>query len=171
MKMNPKPPAHTSSQRVFEAVRELRAQQQTATRETVAELTGLKLTVVDDRLGVLVDDGKLKRVLRGVYELVEVYPPARAISKTVLGDGMVKYDIGDDVLTLTPTEDRTLALLTAGAATQVAAIEAGRQQVFMVTEMAARVKKLEHEVACLRATRTATAQMDLLQGVTAAPAA
>ena len=146
-------PTITSSQRVYEAVRELRAQEQTATRETVAALTGLKLSTVDDRLAVLVDDGKLKRVLRGVYEVVEVYPLARAISKTVLGDGYVKYEIGDDVLTLTPTEDRTLALLTAGAATQVAAIEAGRQQVMLATEMAHRVRKLENQVERLAEAR------------------
>lgn len=155
-------PAIPSSQRVYEAVCELRAQAQTVTRETVAELTGLKLTIVDDRLAVLVDDGKLKRVLRGVYEVVEVYPPARPISKTVLGDGHVKYEIGDDVLTLTPTEDRTLALLTAGAATQVAAIEAGRQQVMLATEMATKIKKLEREVTNLRAAQVAGGQMTLL---------
>ena len=58
-----------STERIFQAVRELRAMDQIATRETVAELTGLKMTVVDDRLRALVDDGKLKRLLRGVYEL------------------------------------------------------------------------------------------------------
>ena len=54
----------TSTQRVYEAVRELRAGEQIATRETVAELSGLKLSVVDDRLRTLVDDGQLKRLLR-----------------------------------------------------------------------------------------------------------
>ena len=57
-----------STERIFQAVRELRAMDQIATRDTVAELTGLKMTVVDDRLRALVDDGKLKRLLRGVYE-------------------------------------------------------------------------------------------------------
>ena len=55
-----------STERIFQAVRELRAMDQIATRDTVAELTGLKMTVVDDRLRALVDDGKLKRLLRGV---------------------------------------------------------------------------------------------------------
>ena len=64
-----------STERIFQAVRELRAMDQIATRDTVAELTGLKMTVVDDRLRALVDDGKLKRLLRGVYELVEVSVP------------------------------------------------------------------------------------------------
>ena len=98
-----------STERIFQAVRELRAMDQIATRDTVAELTGLKLSVVDDRLRTLVDDGKLKRLLRGVYELVESFPEPRAISKTVLPNGAVVYDIGDEVLTLSPQEARVLA--------------------------------------------------------------
>ena len=62
------------------------------------------------------------RVLRGVYVPVEVHPPARSISKTVLTDGTVKIEIGDEVLTLTPREDRALAMLQAGAVMQVLGI-------------------------------------------------
>ena len=100
--------------------------EQVATRETVAELTGLKMGIVDDRLRALMDDGKLKRVLRGVYVPVEVHPPARCISKTVLTDGTVKIEIDDEVLTLTPREDRALAMLQAGAVMQVLGISAGK---------------------------------------------
>ena len=53
-----------STERIFQAVRELRCLEQIAARETVAELTGLKLSVVDDRLRTLVDDGRLRRLLR-----------------------------------------------------------------------------------------------------------
>ena len=115
-------PAPTSTQRIYEAVCELHALEQVATRDTVAELTGLKLAIVDDRLRALMDDGKLKRVLRGVYVPVEVQPPARCISKTVLTDGTVKIEIGDEVLTLTPREDRALAMLQVGAVMQVLGI-------------------------------------------------
>lgn len=112
----------TSTMRILDAVCELHALEQVVTRETVAELTGLKLTIVDDRLRALADDGRVKRVLRGVYVPVEVHPPARSISKTVLDDGTVKIEIGNDVLTLTPREDRALAMLQAGAAIQVLGI-------------------------------------------------
>jgi hypothetical protein len=47
---------------------------------------------------------------------VEVHPPARAMSKTVLPDGTVKVEIDEDVLTLKPKEDRILAMLLAGSA-------------------------------------------------------
>ena len=70
--------AITSTQRVLDAVRDLRELDQIATRETVAELTGLKMGIVDDRLRALVDDGKLKRLLRGVHDLVEVFPAPQA---------------------------------------------------------------------------------------------
>lgn len=119
-------PASTSAQRIYDAVCELHALEQVATRETVAELTSLKLGIVDDRLRALLDDGRVKRVLRGVYVPVEVHPPARSISKTVLTDGMVKIEIGDEVLTLTPREDRALAMLQAGAAMQVLGIATGK---------------------------------------------
>lgn len=101
-------PAITSTQRIFDAVRDLREVDQIATRETVAELTGLKMAIVDDRLRALVDDGKLKRLLRGVYELVETYPQTRNISKTILDSGYVMIEIAgrkdepDIVLHLTP---------------------------------------------------------------------
>ena len=144
-------PAVTSTQRILDAVCELHALEQVATRETVAELTGLKLSVVDDRLGALVDDDLLKRVLRGVYVPVEKHPPARPMSKLILPDGMVKLEIGDEVLTLTPKEDRALALLQAGAATHAAAIETGRQTSIMVTEFAARIQKQDREIAALKA--------------------
>ncbi|MFG5779188.1 hypothetical protein ACFIQF_19180 [Comamonas sp. J-3] len=106
----------TSTQRIYDAVCELYNLEQVATRETVAELTGLKLSIVDDRLRALVDDDQLKRLLRGVYAPVEVHPPSRAMSKTVLPDGIVKLEVGDEVLTLTPREERTLALLLSGSA-------------------------------------------------------
>lgn len=119
-------PAPTSTQRIYDAVCELHALEQVATRETVAELTGLKLSIVDDRLRALMADEKIRRVLRGVYVPVEVHPPARSISKTVLTDGTVKIEIGDEVLTLTPREDRALAMLQAGAAMQVLGIATGK---------------------------------------------
>lgn len=84
-----------STERVYEAVQELRSLEQIATRVTVAELTGLNQAIVDDRLRALVDDGRLSRLIRGVYEVVDSHPPARAISKTLMPDGSVKLEIGD----------------------------------------------------------------------------
>lgn len=153
-----------SKERIFDAVRELRSLEQIATRETVAELTGLKLSVVDDNLRTLVDDGRLKRLLRGVYEMVEEYPQTRAISKTVLPTGYVKYDIGDEVITLTPNEDRVLAQLGIGAAGQAVMINSTNQHLYLATELAAKVEKLERELKAQKAHKPNPMQGDLLGG-------
>lgn len=134
---------------VLEAVQDLHAQEQIVTRETLAELTGLKLSVIDDRLGTLADDGAILRVQRGVYVPAPQHPPARPMSKTVMPDGMVKIEIGDDVLTLTPREDRALANLMAGAAAQATAIETGRNTALMAAELGEQVKQLRRHVAAL----------------------
>lgn len=98
-----------------------------------------------------VDDGKLKRLLRGIYELVEVFPPARTISKTVLSNGAVVYDIGDDVLTLSPQEARVLAELSMGAAGTAVLIQSTNQHLFLATELAAQVEKQGREIKALKA--------------------
>ena len=152
-----------STERIFQAVRELRAMDQIATRDTVADLTGLKMTVVDDRLRALVDDGKLKRLLRGVYELVESFPEPRAISKTVLPNGAVVYDIGDDVLTLSPQEARVLAELSMGAAGTAVLINSTNQHLYLATELAAKVERLEREMKAHKAHKANPLQMDLLE--------
>lgn len=146
----------SSTLRVYHAVRELRALEQTATRETVAELTGLKQSVADDRLRTLVDDGKLKRLLRGIYELVEEYPETRNVSKTILASGYVMLEITgrkgveDVVIHLTPTEDRKLAELSVGAAGQAILINSTNQHLYLATELAAKVEKLERELKAHR---------------------
>ena len=141
----------TSTQRVFDAVRDLRELDQIATRDTVAELTGLKLTIVDDRLRALVDDGKLKRLLRGIYELVENFPEPRELSCTMLSDGWVKMELGDSMLRLTPTEARRAARALGGFAEDARVIESTRAHLFLATELAAVVEKQGREIKALKA--------------------
>ncbi|MFG5779882.1 hypothetical protein ACFIQF_22710 [Comamonas sp. J-3] len=163
--MTPVPkPTIPSTKQVLDAVRELRAADQIATRETVAELTGLKLSIVDDRLRALVDDDELKRLIRGVYELVEKYPEARAISKTVLPSGWVKWDIGNDVLELTPAEDRVMAQLSMGAAGQAVMIQSTNQHLFLATQLAAQVESLTREIKALKAQKGEGPQTDWVGG-------
>lgn len=139
----------SSKELVLEAVRELYAQEQIVTRETLAEHTGLTMTVVDDRIAVLVDDGQVIRVQRGVFIPAPTWPAARPISKTILPDGFVKIEIGDEVLTLTPRESRALGELTAAAAQQFAAIELGRQANEVTAELAQRITTLRRRINAL----------------------
>ncbi|MGY8830107.1 MAG: hypothetical protein ACKVIS_11245 [Pseudomonadales bacterium] len=137
----------SSTQIILEAVQDLHAQEQVVTRETLNALTGLKLSVIDDRVGALIDDGLVVRVQRGVYVPAETHPPARVISKMLLPDGTVKIDIGDQVLTLTPKEDRMLAQLMAGVVMQTAAIEVGHQSALVAGDMGLRLNRLERLLA------------------------
>ena len=159
------PKAITSTQLVFDAVRDLREVDQIATRETVAELTGLKMSIVDDRLRALVDDGKLKRLLRGIYELVETWPEPRELSCTMLSTGWVKLELGDDLLKLTPTEARRAARALGGFAEDARVIETTRSHLFLATELAAKVESQGRELKTMRELlrgKLDTRQMELL---------
>lgn len=152
----------TSTQRVFDAVAELRGLDQIATRETVAELTQLKLTIVDDRLRALVDDGRLKRLLRGIYELVETFPPPRPMWCGILPDGMVKFELGEHVIDMTPKEARSAHRALGGFGEDARVIESTKQHMFLATELAAQVEKLKQEVRALKAHRADERQLDML---------
>jgi hypothetical protein len=152
------PRRKSTTQMVLDAVDELHALEQVVTRETLVEHTGLKLAIVDDRIGALIEDGKVHRVRNGVFVPAAKHPPARAISKTVLPDGRIKIEVGDDVLTLTPREDRALAALQAGVAIQFAAVGLGHQATALASEINERVLRLErmastpaHETSSRRA--------------------
>jgi hypothetical protein len=144
------PNTRRSADTVFEAVEDLHNQEQIVTRETLAEVTGLKLSVIDDRLAYLVDNGKILRVQRGVFVPAPVHHPARYISKTLLPDGTVKIEIGDDVLTLTPREDRALARLMVGAAQEYSAIEIGHQAAHFANELRAQIRQIRRDVSILQ---------------------
>ena len=159
------PKAITSTQRVYDAVRDLRELDQIATRDTVAELTGLKLAIVDDRLRALVDDGKLKRLLRGIYDLVETYPEPRELSCTTLSNGWVKLELGDALLNLTPTEARRAARALGGFAEDARVIESTKAHLFLATELAAKVESQGRELKAMRALlrdKLDTRQLELL---------
>ena len=144
--------SQSSTGRVLEAVQELHALEQIVTREALIELLDLPATTIDDRVGTLVNAGMIVRVRRGIYAPAEVHDAARVISKTILPCGTVKIDIGDDVLTLTPKEDRMLAAMLAGVAMQAVGIEQGRNVAMIAADLSLQVKSLRRE---LRAVKTA----------------
>lgn len=105
-----------TAQEVLDFITDLHYQEQQVTRELLSERIGVRLSVIDEHLKVMTNDGRIRRVGRGVYAPMQSMPPARAMSKTLLPDGYVKIEIGDQVLTLTPREDRMLGNLMGGAA-------------------------------------------------------
>lgn len=133
----------TSKEIVFEAVQELYAQEQIVTRETLAELLEMKLSIIDGSLKTLSNDGEIIRVQRGVYIPASTHPEARPVSHTELPDGTVIIDIGDSVFKLTPKEARMLGTMLSGRALQATQIDSGRQTSVLSAELSKRLSVLE----------------------------
>lgn len=134
-----RPKEISSTQQVLEAAQDLAAQEQDVTREALHAATGLPLYIVDERIRVLINDGKMLRLERGKYSLAETFHETRAMSRTILPGGIVKYEIGDMVLSLSPQEDRNLADLSAGALAKLIGIEGNR----LARSMDARLGRVE----------------------------
>lgn len=145
-----KKPQRSNAEIVLEAVQDLHAQEQIVTRETLAEATGLRLAIIDDRLGHLIDQGKIHRVQRGVFVPVDHHKPARPISRTLCPDGTTVLEVGDTVMILTPRESRMIGELMAGSAQQFAAVELGHQATRQSNVLGAQLSELRREVLRLR---------------------
>jgi RIO-like serine/threonine protein kinase len=106
--------AESLREKIHRAVIDIHQSGETVTRERIANVVGIKPSVVDDNMKRLVDDELLVRVTRGVYAPARVYPEDRPVSITTMSDGSVKLEVGDQVLELTPREARHVAMSTAG---------------------------------------------------------
>lgn len=135
---------------VFDAVQDLHNKEQIVTRDELANATGLKLTVIDDRLAYLVDNGRVMRVQRGVFVPAFNHHPARHISRTILPDGTNLIEIGETVMHLTPREARMLGDIVAAPGAQMAAIELGNQSVQEVGLLKQALGKLQAQLADLK---------------------
>ena len=142
---DPKP--RSNAEVVLGAIEDLHAREQVVTREILAELTGLKLTTIDDRLGHLVDTGKIRRVQRGVFVPLEQHRPARPISRTLCPDGTTVLEVGDTVMILSPRESRMIGELMAGSSQQYAAIEIGHEAARLNAVLSAQISDVRREVA------------------------
>lgn len=138
--------------RVYQAVRDLHAVGRAATRETVAEMCRMPLIVVDEQLRALHKAGQVTRVLRGHYEPALVFDPPRPISKTVLSDGSAKIEVGDEVLLLTPAEDRALGQVMVGSAGVAVLAESSRQHIALATSLMSRQDQQERVLQSLMTT-------------------
>ena len=140
-------PSKSNAEIVLSAVPDLFAREQIVTREILSELTGLKLTTIDDRLGHLVDTGKIRRVQRGVFVPLEQHRPARPISRTLCPDGTTVLEVGDTVMILSPRESRMIGELMAGSSHQYAAIEIGHETARLNAALQAQISDVRREVA------------------------
>ncbi|ENO79684.1 hypothetical protein [Thauera sp. 63] len=143
-------PKRSTAETILEAIQDLHAREQVVTREILAEVTGLKLTTIDDRLGYLLDNGKIRRVQRGVFVPMEQHKPARPISRTLCPDGTTVLEVGDTVMILTPRESRMLGEVVTGAALQFVAIEIGHEAARLNAVLSAQVSEVRRELRQLQ---------------------
>jgi hypothetical protein len=142
----------TTKDIILDAVRDLHAREQIVTREILAEYTNLALSIIDDRLGYLVDNGFVSRVQRGVYIPRMPYKPARPISRTITpDDGMTVLEIGDTVLVLTPRESSILGELMNGSAQSGALVEMGHQFSKVSSDLSRRIDLVQRKVTLSKA--------------------
>lgn len=155
------PTKKSTASLVLEAIIDLYACERTVTRELLVQVTGLPLTTVDDRVDYLIKAEDVVRIRPGIFEPARKFPETRPVSQTLLGDGFVKLEVGDDMLHLTPREHRMLSLLLGGAHAQQAHIDAEKTCVILNAELAERLRKAERKLAALAA-QVNPAQMALL---------
>lgn len=131
---------------VWDAILELHNADKRINRQSIAALTGLRPTIVDDHVERLRDAGKLARAGKGDLELLETFPPPRPISKTELSSGLVKIEIGDVCLDLSPKEMRMLYRATAGHARDMHEIDEANKAVILCHELAREIADLRRQL-------------------------
>lgn len=140
-------PSTATQDEILGVMRELYAQHQVVTRETLATATGYKLHIIDDHLGRLVEQGRASRVRAGVYVPVVEWGEPRAVTVTHLHGGLSKIEIGDEILQLHPAERRMLASLLVGDAVQYSNIQAGHDANLLANELYTVVRMLRRQEA------------------------
>jgi hypothetical protein len=113
----------STNQQIKDAMRDLRDRGRVCTRQVLADLLRVKLSIIDDHIKRMKDAGDVRMVVNGVFELVEEPPPDRAVSATFLPDGRVKVEVGDDLLNLSLRECQALGMAVGGVYLQFARIK------------------------------------------------
>ena len=131
---------------IWGTILEMRSHGMAISRQRLVELTGLNYTKVDDHVSRWIEDGFMRRVLDGVYEVVDPVPEPRAISVTVLPGGVAKLEVGDTCVDLYPQERRTLANMLLGDAVQVSNLQAGRELDVRVAEVQRELRQLKRDL-------------------------
>ena len=107
--MSSETPADASRAIVLACIKQLTDEHGSATYQQIIDAAGISPHIVKERCDQLVNvTHEVERISRGVYRAIKAFAPPRPISKTVLADGEVVLEIGDDVVHLTPQEERLL---------------------------------------------------------------
>lgn len=100
---------------IYQCIVDLCATNRIASRQIISNMTGLKMTIVDDHIKTMIADHRLRRVVNGIVEPMEDAALDRSISVTYLASGGIKFEIGDECLYLTFREAVNVEAALAGA--------------------------------------------------------
>lgn len=118
--MSSETPADASRAIVLQAIKRLTDEHGSATYQQIIDAAGISPHIVKERCDQLVNvTHEAERISRGVYRAIKAFKPPRPISKTMLADGEVVLEIGDDVIHLTPQEDKMLRGLFGSAPVEI----------------------------------------------------
>lgn len=147
---------------VFEAIRQIHDAGGEPTRERIHQITGLKLSTVDDRIKVLRGEGMIA-MAKQCYRPVHTHAPARDVIIGHLNNGMTMLEVGSCVLHLVPAEAHQVAQGLAGKAMEYTALERFQELQGQLLEEVAKRRALEREVKALKSLkRQDHRQADLL---------
>lgn len=162
-----------TGQTIWDTILALRENGQAISRQRLMELTGLRYTIVDDHVSRWIEEGRLRRVVDGVYELPEPMPEPRASSVTDLHNNMVLIELGDQEIRAYLPEARALARQLGGFALQIAQLQTQQDVGALLAEatvrsraQADRISDLERELRAVKhqMESQASPQMRLIDG-------
>lgn len=139
-------PASTG-QVIWDCVLSLRDAGQAISRQRLMELTGFPYTRVDDHVSRWIEEGRMRRVVDGVYEVAPTLPEPRATSVTDLHDGVVLMECGDQEMRVYAAEARSLARQLGGFALQYAQLQTQSDMAALLVEATVRNRALADRVA------------------------
>ena len=110
-------PKLTNRELIYQAITDLAATNRAASRQVISSMTGIKMTIVDDHIKRMKDDGKLRMVVNGVFEPVEEHREDRPVSMTFYKSGC-KLEIGEICIELSMREARNIGMASVGVTMQ-----------------------------------------------------
>lgn len=132
----------STAQVVWDCILSLRDAGQAISRRRLMDLTDLPYTKIDDHVSRWIEEGRMRRVVDGVYEVAPTLPEPRATSVTDLHDGMVLIEAGDQELRLYTGEVRALARQLGGFALQYAQLQTQSDMAALLVEATVRTRAL-----------------------------
>ncbi len=159
----------SNRERVYQAIVDYcNVNQRAIGRKRLAQVTGLSLPQLDEHIKTLKEGGVIHAPeTQGFYEPVAQHPPARAITVSVLPDGLVKHEWGDKEEIWTPHEWAVLGQLASGAARGLSDRNDDRHVNARIEALQRQLKDAANrlaDMATLVARLTRAAQPDLFEG-------